>query len=73
MIRYESDFRITLDLGLIPPGVSFSALCDFFVHFETIPDSNVAGRYPFGEIRLTRLNSYSKLFLWKLSFHRVYP
>lgn len=72
LIKYESDFRIALDLGLVPSGVSFTAFCDFIAHFEGIPDSDVALRYSFGELRLSRLNLYSKLFLQKLAFHRVH-
>jgi hypothetical protein len=75
LIRYESDFRIASrdDLQLIPERISFASFWDFIRHFEAIPNSDVAGRYSFGELRLSRLNFYSIFFLGRLSYHRVYP
>ncbi|KAH7130946.1 hypothetical protein EDB81DRAFT_807720 [Dactylonectria macrodidyma] len=74
LVRYESDFRIAIreDLKLIPEGVSFKEFCDFIIAFEYLPDSEVAGRYAFGEIRLSRLNFYAMIFLRKQNFHRVH-
>ncbi|KAF5877797.1 uncharacterized protein Bfra_002165 [Botrytis fragariae] len=75
LIKYESDFRIAIDdkLRLIPPGITFLKFCDFIAHLETLLDADVAERYAYGEIRLTRLNLYSKIFLMKFSFHRICP
>ncbi|KAF7915833.1 uncharacterized protein EAE98_010913 [Botrytis deweyae] len=73
LIKYESDFRIATDdkLQLIPSGITFLKFCDFIAPLENLLDVDVAGRYAYGEIRLTRLNLYSKIFLRKFSFHRV--
>ncbi|EDN97567.1 hypothetical protein SS1G_12419 [Sclerotinia sclerotiorum 1980 UF-70] len=73
LIKYESDFRIAIDdkLQLIPPDITFLKFCDFIASLENLPDIDVSGRYAYGEIRLTRLNLYSKIFLKKFSFHRV--
>jgi hypothetical protein len=66
LIRYESDFRIAVDdkLQIIPPGITFLQFCNFIAPLENL-DNDVAGRYAYGEIRLTRLNMYSKIFLKK--------
>ena len=73
LIKYESDFRMAIDdkLQLIPPDVTFLKFCDFIAPLENLLDVDVAERYAYGEIRLTRLNLYSKIFLRKFSFHRV--
>ncbi|KAJ8063432.1 hypothetical protein OCU04_008651 [Sclerotinia nivalis] len=73
LIKYESDFRIAIDdkLQLIPPDITFLKFCDFIASLENLLDIDVSGRYAYGEIRLTRLNLYSKIFLKKFSFHRV--
>lgn len=73
LVRYESDFRIALseNLQLIPKDVSFLKFSDFIAQLESITDREVSGRYAYGEIRLTRLNFYSKIFLVKFNFHRV--
>ncbi len=73
LIRYESDFRIatSIDLSLVPPRVTWQEFCDFSSSFEDIPDSEVAERYSYGEIRLSRLNFYAKFFMRKSNFQRV--
>lgn len=71
LVKYESDFRIAIDLGLIPEGTKWDKFCDFTSNFENIPDSDVIGRYAYGEIRLTRLNLYAPITIGKQYFQRV--
>lgn len=75
LIKHESDFSIATrtDLQLVPKDVTFAAFCDFICHFEATPNAAVAGRYAFGELRLSRLNFYCIFFLGTLSFHRMHP
>lgn len=69
LIVHESDFRIAKDLGLIPvDGLTWTAWSKFARAFRDIPDSDVCRRYEYGELRLTRLNFYSKLFLREWSY-----
>lgn len=63
LIAHPSDFKIALDSGLLPPGTTFEGFCLFAQRFLYIPDNVVSARYHFGEIRLTRLNFWSKFFL----------
>ena len=73
LIRYESDFRIATDdkLQLVPKNISWGEFCDFSSSFDRIQDHEVALRYAFGEIRLSRLNFYTKLFLRGSNFQRL--
>ena len=73
LIKHESDFRIATnkELCLIPEGISWGQFCNFSSTFDSIQDYEVAERYKYGEIRLSRLNFYSKIFLFKTHFQRV--
>lgn len=63
LVQYESDFRIAErpDLRLLPGCNSFEEFCSFSSDFQSILDSSVSQRYSFGELRLSRLNMYSKV------------
>jgi hypothetical protein len=73
LVRYESDFRIATDekLRLIPDGVTWEQFCNFSSKFDRIQDHEVCERYKYGEIRLSRLNLYTKLFIGKRHFQRI--
>ncbi len=73
LIRHESDFLIAQEknLQLIPAGTSWPHFCSFVSGFGRIHDANVSGRYNYGELRLTRLNFYCKIFLRKFHFEQI--
>jgi hypothetical protein len=73
MVRHESDFRIAQDekVRLIPETVDWEQFCNFTAGFERISDHDVSERYHFGELRLTRLNFYAKLFLYQFHYQRT--
>lgn len=79
LVRYESDFRMAMGQGdagadnprLLPPGITWEQFCAFSSDFALIRDSDVSGRYAYGEIRLTRLNFYAPLLLGRRDFQRV--
>jgi hypothetical protein len=71
LIKYESDFRIALELDLIPKDTLWVEFCDFTSEFEDIQQSDVHPRYAYGEIRLTRLNLYAPIAIRKQYFQRV--
>ncbi len=73
LIRHESDFRMAQDAAvcLVPARITWKQFCDFSRDFKSIPDHEVSQRYMYGEIRLTRLNFYSKILLHKRYFQRV--
>lgn len=72
LITHESDFHIARELRLIPHDVTWVQLSNFLSGLGGVTDLDVAGRFHYGEIRLTRLNFYSKLILRKFYFHRVH-
>ncbi|KAK2770540.1 hypothetical protein CKAH01_14663 [Colletotrichum kahawae] len=63
LVVHETDLNIAKTTGLIPTDVTWEEWCHFIKGIVHISDDCVAPRYHFGELRLTRLNFYSKLFL----------
>lgn len=74
LIKYESDFRIARSnsISLLPAVVSWGQWRLLRAKLLAIRDEEVSLRYRFGEVRLTRLNLYSKLLLRKPYYHRTY-
>ena len=82
LIRYETDFSIAQGRGLIPSStstadganaISWDDFARLISSFEKFGDDAVSPRYSYGELRLTRLNFYSRIFLGKLTFHHMSP
>ncbi|KAF2175177.1 hypothetical protein K469DRAFT_724399 [Zopfia rhizophila CBS 207.26] len=73
LIRHESDFNSAQQehLSLIPKEVDWASFCRFTSELDYIRDSDVSGRYCYGELTLTRLNFYAPLFLRKFHFEQV--
>jgi hypothetical protein len=72
LIQHQSDFCIAHELHLIPPSITFPQLAAFLSKLEMIADAEVASRFHYGEIRLSRLNFYAKILLRKFHFQRVH-
>ncbi|KAB2568856.1 hypothetical protein DBV05_g12465 [Lasiodiplodia theobromae] len=86
LIRHESDFRIALDEQLIPHppvftstpssdiSITWTTFADFTASVSSlVNDASVSGRYAYGELRLSRLNFYAKLFLRRFYYQRRFP
>jgi hypothetical protein len=73
LIRHESDLRIAKSEGLLPAdkSLTWTKFRAFAKEISNISDSDVCHRYTYGELRLTRLNFYARLFL-KKPFQRVH-
>ncbi|KAG7009681.1 hypothetical protein G7Y79_00002g007960 [Physcia stellaris] len=84
LIQYESDFSLALEKGLIPrrspcgpstatgkDDITFESFVRLITSFDRFDDAHVSPRYSYGELRLTRLNFYSRIFLGKLTFHHI--
>lgn len=56
LIRHPSDFKIAEEKGLIPKGTKWLQWERFIHGFRSLSDTDVADRYHFGQIRLSRLN-----------------
>ncbi|KAI4123464.1 MAG: hypothetical protein LQ347_006148 [Umbilicaria vellea] len=74
LIRHKSDFSVATKSTprLIPKGISHAAFITFISNFEKIGDDHVSQRYQYGELRLTRLNFWTKIFLRRFTFHKVH-
>ena len=74
LIEHESDFAIACrdDTRLLPQGITWTQFCNFSRCFESIRDDQVSERFRYGELRLTRLNFYAKLFLRKFQYEHVH-
>ncbi|KAH7117682.1 hypothetical protein B0J11DRAFT_89690 [Dendryphion nanum] len=79
LIKYEIDFRRAQspELGLIPTGdsadpITYEKFVEFIAPFADLVDSAVSPRYQYGEMRLTRLNWFARIFLRKLTYHHIH-
>ncbi|KAH0434553.1 hypothetical protein CcaCcLH18_05296 [Colletotrichum camelliae] len=71
LIVHESDFEIAKKEKLLPYFVRWNTWCIFIRGFATLRDRDVSPRYHYGEIRLTRLNLWHRVF-WLKSYEKVH-
>jgi hypothetical protein len=78
LIRYQRDFDLAQreDLKLIPVDdgtrvIDFVRFAAFIHQFDDIDDAEVAARYHYGELRLSRLNLLAPLLFRKLTYHHM--
>src|SRR5690242_791733 len=72
LVRYESDFRIAQEKGLVPSDVTWERFCRFVSALHSIEDDMVSPRYRYGELRLTRLNFYAPILLRKFNYEQLH-
>ncbi|KAI2694840.1 hypothetical protein CBS147333_8668 [Penicillium roqueforti] len=74
LIRHKSDFILATNDNhrLLPKKITYSSFVKFITAFEEICDDSVSPRYKFGELRLSRLNFWTKIFLGRLMYHKVH-
>jgi hypothetical protein len=77
LIQYEIDFRKGQELGLIPDTdgqspITYERFSRFIAPFAELEDDKVRPRYQYGEMRLTRLNWFARIFLRKLTYFHVH-
>ena len=79
LVRYESDYRIALreEYTLVPNDdgeerITWERFAKFIAWFDKIGDDRVNPRYHYGELRLTRLNFYTRILLPKMTFHHIH-
>ncbi|KAI5859491.1 hypothetical protein GGS23DRAFT_616181 [Durotheca rogersii] len=73
LVRHKSDFALAKheDHCLLPKGVKYRSLMDLLERFDLIDDVDVSPRYHYGELRLSRLNFWSKILLFRFWYHKV--
>ncbi|KAL8819764.1 MAG: hypothetical protein Q9191_007662 [Dirinaria sp. TL-2023a] len=74
------DFKLAVEKGLLPSDtrtaagedkITWNSFARLIASFEKYGDEDVSPRYHYGELRLSRLNFYSRIFLGKLTFHHI--
>lgn len=63
LIQHPSDLHLAKALHLVPDHTDWNTWCHFIYGFAQLRDRQVAPRYHYGELRLTRLNFWCKIFL----------
>jgi hypothetical protein len=73
LVRRKPDFILAADGKhcLVPKHISYSDFMNFILAFDKVEDISVAPRYNFGELRLTRLNFWSKIFLRRFIYQMI--
>lgn len=71
LIKHESDFRLAKKLCLIPSTTTWMTWNSFISPFCDVLDTDVSARYRFGELRLSRLNFWSKIFLGRRNYFNI--
>lgn len=80
LVYSEMDFELAVEKGLIPSNtrtaagedkITWISFARLIAAFEKFADEDVSPRYHYGELRLSRLNFYSRIFLGKLTFHHI--
>ncbi|KAL7896965.1 hypothetical protein HDV63DRAFT_82711 [Trichoderma sp. SZMC 28014] len=75
LIQHKSDYLLAVhddSLGLVPKSISFPKLVEFLRCFKSIPDTEVSHRYLYGDLRLTRLNFWVKIFQGRRTYFKQY-
>ncbi|KAI1396380.1 hypothetical protein F4819DRAFT_135288 [Hypoxylon fuscum] len=73
LIQHESDFRLATEekkTRLIPENISYAEFAAFIVCYK-VDDKLVSPRYQAGELRLARLNFWSKVLLSETTYYPV--
>ena len=70
-IRHESDLCIAQQshLNLIPHTISWQEWCHFSASFDSIQNSDVAPRYHYGKLQLSRLHWLVRIYLRELHYY----
>ena len=71
LVRHKSDYRVAIELGLLPEDVSWSQWTTFVVQVQP---ATVSKRYEYGELRLFRLNLIFRFCFgyWICGYHLLH-
>lgn len=72
-IRHETDLRVAQQphLNLVPAGITWQQWCDFSASFEAITNSEVAPRFHYGKLQLSRLHWLVRILLEELNYYYI--
>jgi hypothetical protein len=72
LILHQSDFDIAIEKKLIYSTMDFAGVLYFLRSFRDIGDDAVTPRYHYGELRLSRLNFFSRVYRFELFNREVH-
>jgi hypothetical protein len=62
LVRHRLDFVLAREFSLLPAEINWDQWSDFITHFRDLEDEEVAKRYHYGQLRLSRLNWAVRLY-----------
>ena len=71
LVKHPSDYRIAINAHLIPETVDFGDLLALLSALQSINNEQVSLRYRYGELRLSRLNFWIRIWLHKPHFRKI--
>ncbi|PTB46530.1 hypothetical protein M441DRAFT_42312 [Trichoderma asperellum CBS 433.97] len=73
LVRRRSDFDLAMDEShrLLPKKTTYSGFIKLIKSLETIDDHMVSPRYHYGELRLSRLNFWIKVFNFRFAYQKI--
>ncbi|KAI1738436.1 hypothetical protein F4680DRAFT_449868 [Xylaria scruposa] len=73
LIQHRSDFALAMrdECRLLPKNTKYASFTKLIQSFEAVDDGAVSPRYRFGELRLSRLNFWAKIFLFRFTYHKT--
>lgn len=73
LVRHRSDYRLAMQHHLIPDDldITFESFMRFINTFSCISDEACSPRYQYGQLRLSRLNFWVKIFLRRSCFYET--
>ncbi|KAI1660709.1 hypothetical protein F4813DRAFT_261701 [Daldinia decipiens] len=73
LIQRRSDFNLAMneDHRLLPKNIKYSSFSRLITSVQSIGDDMVSPRYHYGELRLSRLNFWIKIFFFRFTYHKA--
>ncbi|PVF97373.1 hypothetical protein CPB86DRAFT_735101 [Serendipita vermifera] len=72
LIQHRSDYEIAKEKKLVDKDVKFDDLIQFLQAFRDVTDEQVTPRYSRGELRLSRLNLWSRLYRFEFFYKKLH-
>ncbi|KAL2116419.1 hypothetical protein VTJ04DRAFT_8587 [Mycothermus thermophilus] len=70
LIQRRSDFDLAVEHGLLPKKIKYADFIRLIRSLGEVDDSMVSPRYSFGELRLSRLNIWIKVALFRFTYFK---
>ncbi|KAL7809401.1 hypothetical protein V8C44DRAFT_334398 [Trichoderma aethiopicum] len=73
LVQRRSDFNLAMDEShrLLPKHTEYAEFARLIRSLESVDDRMVSPRYNYGELRLSRLNFWIKVLLFRFTYHKA--